>query len=337
MKILSKIFFRPPFLSFIFLLIRAGIFLSSIFFYLVGKRYKRRLISILIFVLIFGASMKTVSAQESPSVLYVPLVGLTSVPKPLALPNGPGDVTYNYAVKNFLKEVALTDVQVVDDKCSSVKFVTGDDNGDSKLDYSETWRYVCSTKLSKTTQSIATVTATANSITATHNAYATVIVGSNNPPPLVSIINITKVAYPLSLPVEGGKITFTYKVNNPGLVPLSNVTVTDNKCTSMSGKLGDTNANNFLDTNEVWIYTCTTSLMRTTTNTVHVTAFANGLEAFGEATITVKVDTLITKSAPDLPDTGGNPDLKIAVWKILSGVLIALIILFFLTRKNYGN
>jgi hypothetical protein len=288
----------------------------------------KRCILTLIAVLLFGYGTERVLAQTSPSVLYVPLIGITSVPEPLALPRGAGSVTYHYAVKNFLSEVALTQVGVVDNTCGPVEFVEGDDNGDAKLDYSETWRYTCTTELSKTTQSTATATGTVNTITATHKAYATVVVGSNNPPPLVSIVNITKVAYPLSLPAEGGDIAFTYKVNNPGVVPLSDVTVTDNKCSVMSSKLGDTNANNLLDIDEVWIYTCSTHLTQTTTNTVNVTAFANGLQAVGDATITVEVD------APGFPNVGENTVSKIAVWGILSSVLVALIIFSVLARKS---
>ncbi|HET7099350.1 MAG TPA: hypothetical protein VFI61_03910 [Patescibacteria group bacterium] len=287
-------------------------------------------IFVLLLAILLGVNAKSVSAQDTSSVLYVPLIGITSVPNPLALPKGPGDVTYNYAVKNFLSEVALSNIQVVDDKCSSIKFVTGDDNGNSMLDYSETWRYSCTTKLTGTTQSTITATGTANNITATHKAYATVVVGSNDPAPLVSIINITKVAYPLSLPMGGGKITFTYKVNNPGIVPLSGVIVTDDKCKSLSGKLGDTNGNNLLDVNEVWIYTCTATLTRTTTNTVNVIAYANGFKALGEATITVKV----ASSSLSFPNAGSTLDFKLTAWKVLAGILAALILLLVLKKKN---
>lgn len=300
----------------------------------------------LLLVLIFGVGTNSVFAQDSISVLYVPLIGLTSVPDPLALPKGPGNVTYNYAVKNFLPDIALTGIQVVDDKCSPVKFVTGDDNRDTSLNYSETWRYRCTTRLSDTTQSIATAIGQANNITATHKAYATVVVGSDNLPPLVSIVNITKVAYPLSLPAAGRNIAFTYKVNNPGIVPLSDVTVTDDKCTAMSNKLGDTNGNNLLDITEVWMYTCSMHLTQTTTNTASVTAFANGLKAVADTTFTVKVDVPIglisqqkpsqaVQSPPNLPDTGAvNPGLKSAVWVILTGVLATLIFFSVITRKR---
>ena len=273
-------------------------------------------------------------AQESASVLYIPLIGITAVPVPLALPEGEGNVTYNYAVKNFLQELALNDIKVADDSCTPVIFVTGDDNSNSKLDYNETWRYSCTTKLFETTQSTATATGIANDITAAHRAYSTVIVGSDNSPPLVSIVNITKVAYPLSLPAEGGQITFTYKVNNPGVVPLSNVTIRDNKCAAMSGKLGDRNGNFLLDTNEVWIYTCKMNLTETTTNTVNVSAFANGLQAHADATITVRVDTPTVK----FPNVGENsslkPDFKVTVWKILLCILVILTTFFIFIRKN---
>lgn len=293
-----------------------------------------KLISILLLLVVFGTGTKNVLAQASPSVLYIPLIGITSVPQPLALPKGPGNVTYNFAVKNFLKELALTDVQVFHDKCSPVKFENGDDNGDSKLDYGETWRYSCTIKLSESTNSTATATGNASGINSTDKAYDTVLVGSNNPPPLVSIINVTKVAFPLSLPEEGGKIIFTYKVNNPGEVPLSNVTVTDNKCTGMSGKLGDTNGNNLLDVSEVWIYTCSTTLTETTTNTVTVNAFANGLKASDNYTVTVNVDKTVDQSAPDFPDTGSSLNLKFFVWTVLAGVLVLFTIFFGLTRKG---
>jgi len=289
----------------------------------------KRFVLLLITVMAVGYSTESAFAQTSPSVLYVPLIGITSVPDPLALPGGAGSVTYHYAVKNFLAEVALTRVDVVDDTCSSVAFAEGDDDGDFQLDYNETWRYTCTTELANTTQSTATATGTVNNITATHNAYATVVVGSDNPPPLVSIVNITKVAYPLSLPAEGGDIAFTYKVNNPGVVPLSDVTVTDDKCSAISSKLGDTNVNNLLDIDEVWIYTCSTRLTQTTTNTVNVTAFANGLQAVSDATITVEVDS------PDFPNVGESASLRTTVWATLIGVLASLsLLLVFKKRKR---
>lgn len=174
-----------------------------------------------IFILVISATLGSAyafnnvfaqTAELSQSSLYVPLIGITSVPDPLALPKGAGDVTYHYAVKNFLAGLPLTNIQVVDNKCSQVEFVEGDDNNDAKLDYSETWRYICTTNLTTTTESIATATGVANDITTSHKAYATVVVGSDSLPPLVSIVNVTKVAYPLSLPTDGGNILLPIKL-----------------------------------------------------------------------------------------------------------------------------
>lgn len=291
---------------------------------------KRKLVYLLIVLFIWVTpivvSAATV-AESSESVLYVPLIGITAVPDPFALPKGSGKVTYHYAVKNFLQEISLNNIKVVDNKCNSVVFIEGDDDSDSRLDYNETWRYSCTREILETTQSIATVTGTANNINTTDSAYATVIVGLNSSSPLVSIVNITKIAFPLALPPEGGKIVFTYRVNNPGVAPLSNVVVKDDKCSSMSGRLGDTNGNNLLDTSEVWIYTCTMKLTQTTTNTVTVTAFSNKLKASDSSTITVEVDS------PNLPNVGKSHSLKIKIWIVFSGVLLILIFISFTSKR----
>jgi hypothetical protein len=289
----------------------------------------KKVLPMAIAILVLGFGANSIFAQTSQSVLYIPLIGITSVPEPLSLPLGPGYVTYHYAVKSFIKEISLANIEVSDNVCNPVRFIEGDDNNDSLLDYDETWRYACVTEVLTTIQSTATARGTANNITATHNAHATVVVGSDNPAPLVSIVNITKVAYPLSLPIGGGEITFTYRVNNPGVIPLGSITVTDDKCAVISSRLGDTNANNLLDIDEVWVYTCTTNLWQTTTNTAVVTAYANGLMAMGEATITVEVDI------PAFPDTGTNLSFKTIAWGGLSVILVILIALFFLNRKKH--
>lgn len=293
----------------------------------------KNILLILVAVSILGFGAVSAGAQMNQQTSYVPLIGISSVPDPLVLPKGPGDVTYHYAVKNFLREASLTDVQVSDDKCSPAKFIEGDDNHDGKLDFSETWRYTCTTKLSVTTQSIATAIGTANNLPAAHKAYVTVVVGSDNPAPLVNIINITKVAYPMTLPIGGGEITFTYRVNNPGVVPLSTVTVVDDKCKAMSGKLGDTNGNNLLDITEVWVYTCTTHLNQTTTNTVSVTATANGLKTVGYATITVTV-AIPAGASPNFPETGPTPALSGTVWLVLAGIVASAGIIWFILKRK---
>ena len=70
----------------------------------------------------------------------------------------PGEtVTYTYTVTNT-GETPLSDVTVKDDKCSPVKYQSGDTNGDSKLQTTETWIYTCSQAISVATTNTAVVT-----------------------------------------------------------------------------------------------------------------------------------------------------------------------------------
>ncbi|MDM7934578.1 MAG: choice-of-anchor K domain-containing protein, partial [Methanothrix sp.] len=58
--------------------------------------------------------------------------------------------------------------------------------------------------------------------------------------------------------IPGGcTIAWTYTVTNPGNVPLSSVTVTDDRVTVPSDHTGDTNNDGKLDPGEVWVYTAT--------------------------------------------------------------------------------
>lgn len=105
-------------------------------------------------------------------------------------------------------------------------------------------------------------------------------------PPL---INVTKIPTPLALPAGPGPVTYDYTVLNLGTVAMSNVIVTDGKCSAMNFVGGDVNGNVKLDTNETWKYRCSTTLSQTTTNTVTATGQANGLTAIDTANATVVV------------------------------------------------
>jgi hypothetical protein len=87
---------------------------------------------------------------------------------------------------------------------------------------------------------------------------------------------ITRTAKPTSLPVGGGLVTYTYMLTNPVQVALSNVTVTDDKCSPVIFNSGDTNTNSLLETSETWTYSCTTTVTVTTTDTAVATGHANG-------------------------------------------------------------
>jgi len=70
----------------------------------------------------------------------------------------------------------LSNVSLMDDKCSPMKYISGDTNGNSKLDTIETWTYTCRTNLTKTTTNTARASGQANGLTARDFAIATVVV-----------------------------------------------------------------------------------------------------------------------------------------------------------------
>ena len=227
-----------------------------------------------------------------------PLIDLVKVPSPLALPGGPGSVTYTYTLRN-IGTVPATNISLNDDSCSPVNLVSGDTNSNSILDVTETWTYSCSTTLSATHTNTAVVTGLANGITATDIASATVIVGAPTVPPL---IHVTKIPSSFTLLYGGGAVTYTESVTNPGAAALSNINLSDDKCSPLNYVSGDTNGDSKLDPSETWVYTCRTNLAQTTTNTAIVSGEANGLTARDFAFATVVVATV-----PKLPNTGLVP------------------------------
>lgn len=109
--------------------------------------------------------------------LVPPLIHVTKIPSPLALPATGGMVTYTERITNP-GTVALNNVRLADDKCSPVGYVSGDTNNDSKLDMSETWTYTCRTNLTKTTTNTVAASGEANGLTARDFAIATVVVAA---------------------------------------------------------------------------------------------------------------------------------------------------------------
>ena len=253
-----------------------------------------------------------------------PLIDVVKTANPLALPAGPGPVIYTYTARN-IGTVPMTNVTMVGDTCSPVILVSGDTNADAKLDVNETWVHTCSTTLSATHTNTIVATGWANGISAVDIASATVVVGAPIVPPL---IHVTKIPSPLTLLAGGGMVTYTNKVTNPGLVALSNVRLTDNKCTVVSYVSGDTDGDLMLDTAETWTYTCSMNLTQTTVNTVIATGEANGLTARDFALATVVV------AAPKLPATGIDPNDKNNAWGIVALVGILTVSTLSFTRKK---
>ncbi|MDO8509895.1 MAG: hypothetical protein Q7S24_02015, partial [bacterium] len=109
-----------------------------------------------------------------------PLIHVTKVPSPLTLLATGGMVTYTEQITNP-GTVALNNVKLSDDKCAPMKYISGDSNGDSKLDNTETWTYTCKTNLTKTTTNTAIASGQANGILVRDFAIATVVVANAIP------------------------------------------------------------------------------------------------------------------------------------------------------------
>ena len=237
--------------------------------------------------------------------LVPPLIDVVKIPNPLSLPAGGGPVTYTYTLNN-IGTVPVTNITMVGDTCNPIALASGDNNNNAILDVNEIWTHRCSTTLSATHTNIVTTTGWANGISAVDIANATVVVGLPVVPPLIHVVKKPNI---FVLPAPGGTVTYTYTVTNPGTVPLSNVNITDNKCTGLPGRVlghpGDLNKNSLLENNETWSFTCQTNLTQTTTNTGTATGDANNLTAtdFALATVVVNTSTVV----PSLPKTGFPP------------------------------
>ncbi len=247
-----------------------------------------------------------------------PAIKIVKTADPETLPAGGGDVTYTYVVTNT-GDVPLIDVAVSDDKCAPV---TG---GATTLDPGDSTTFTCAMTLTETTTNVGTATADwvkcsdehddsnnqDNKVqTSTHSNN-----GDNNdenedtcttekvdpatddatvtvaPPADLARIYLHKTASVTDLPAGGGEVTYTYAVWNIGNVPLTDVTLVDNKCSPISAPTGDANDDSILDLTETWTYTCTMTLTATTTNLATATGHHGEDTTIDAAEVTVTVGT----------------------------------------------
>jgi uncharacterized repeat protein (TIGR01451 family) len=133
---------------------------------------------------------------------------------------------------------------------------------------------------------------TAAEATCVH-ASATITVTLTHDP----AIHIVKTASTNLLAYPGGPVTYTYAVTNTGNVPLSNVTVVDDKCSNVVFDSGDANENGLLDLTETWMFHCTMTITATTINV----ATATGHD--GDTTVTDTDTQTVTVAQPEVTPT----------------------------------
>jgi hypothetical protein len=108
----------------------------------------------------YGADTTIDAAEVTVTVstrLDHPQIYLLKTPSVTDLPAEGGPVTFTYLVWNT-GNAPLTDITMVDDKCSAVTGPTGDTGADAILGLDETWTYTCTTTLTATTTNIGTAT-----------------------------------------------------------------------------------------------------------------------------------------------------------------------------------
>ncbi|MFP4436173.1 MAG: LamG-like jellyroll fold domain-containing protein [Chloroflexaceae bacterium] len=196
----------------------------------------------------------TVTATaDAPVEVIAPAVALTkTVDTPVVAPGTA--VVYTYAVSNT-GDYPLSAITVSDTGCAPVEQQSAGNN-DARLDVGEIWIYTCSTDVNADTDSTATVVGEALGITVSDSDSAAV--------DLVTVaddaITIIEQANPAQYR-QGTTVTFTYRVtNNDDDDAFTDVTVTDPKCTPISGPTIITgNDDALLDPGEIWEYTCSTT------------------------------------------------------------------------------
>lgn len=193
-------------------------------------------------------------------------------------------VDYTFTVTNSgddvelddLDDILLADVASPEAPACRTPNLIDDGDGDDVLSVGEVWTFGCSALITEQTVDIATTSGrdiAGGRVFAADMAFVQAYEAG---------IAIEKTATPTELPEGGGEVTYTYAVTNTGNVPLADVAtrVSDDRCSPVVYVEGDVDENGLLTgpldlfetgPEEEWIFTCTTTLTETTTNTVVAT------------------------------------------------------------------
>ena len=189
----------------------------------------------------------------------------------------PATLHYQYQVTNP-GQVPLSNVTVVDDKCANMVYVSGDDNpANGKLDPGETWLYTCEYLYVGPGQPGICVV---NKVVASggydgktvSDDHVRVVHCAEPPERGIKIIKMVNLEHAC----PGRTLIYRYRVTAVGEMPLADVTVTDDTCSSVQGPSGDVNLNSQLDPDEVWIYTCRYTVTGAEPNPLENRAIASG-------------------------------------------------------------
>jgi uncharacterized repeat protein (TIGR01451 family) len=206
-------------------------------------------------------------ASVSVGVTQDPRVTLT---KSAAVADGTADeagdiINYTIHVANA-GNMTLTGITVSDPSVSGLAYVSGDTDGDNKLDLTETWVYTASHTVTQadidnggvvdpalTYDNTASVTTDQGGADADANDSDSASVAIVQDPR----ISLTKSAVVAdgTADAAGDVINYTIHVANAGNMTLTGLTVTDPSVTGLAYASGDANNDGKLDLTETWIYT----------------------------------------------------------------------------------
>ncbi|HDQ07759.1 MAG TPA: hypothetical protein ENN44_03135 [Methanoculleus sp.] len=145
------------------------------------------------------------------------------------------------------------------------------------------------------------------------------------PPPPLADFDVIKSASDTAVS-SGDAVTYTYNVFNKKVVEISDIVLTDNQLGLMAGPdSGDIDGDGVLDPGESWIYTATTNLFATTTNTAMVT----GTDAAGAPLTATSNAVTVTVEGGEPPVVPEFPSLYVPLM-----VIGAVFLLVQVTRKE---
>jgi len=219
-----------------------------------------------------------------------PTISVLKTASPLTVPEPSGTVTYTVVVRNLSNEpvtlTTLTDTvgaaaavnlfTLTGSTCTSGQVLTASDGVAGGTDtYTCTFTAVVSGDGGSTHVNVVrAIVVDDDNSTATASDDAIVTVSDVLPG-----INIVKTASPTIIRA-GDTVTYTYAVTTTTQESLSDVKVTDDKCSPVTFVSGDTDGDRLLDAGETWNFRCTSVL---TVDTVNV-ATATGTDSEGNKT-----------------------------------------------------
>jgi len=230
---------------------------------------------------------------------------------------------------------ATEGLTITDDRCASVSYVTDQPGGDGDafLDPGEAWTYTCTATIFVDTLNTATVIGQpdgfSTSLTDTDTALVVVREGD---------IAVTKRALrpvvldPNASPESGPDVPtprraqYSYQVSNPGSLPLdltdgtnAALRIGDDVCPAVDPVLlggfniGDANADDLVDVDEVWLFRCEQALDK-----------SDGVVPPGPDPLPADVTNTVTVTGTPLLDNGGVPERGPAVVAVATADVLVI-------------